>query len=61
MLLTFVQGITYVLDCMVPEKVNIMVLSQQHEEPPEYDQVEEWFGTEYKKTGKRDSILIFHF
>ncbi|GBP39357.1 Nardilysin [Eumeta japonica] len=43
------KGITEVLSSMLPEKVNIMILSNKYETPVEYDAIEKWFGTEYHR------------
>ncbi|XP_052752043.1 nardilysin-like [Galleria mellonella] len=43
------KGISELLDCMRPELVNIMVLSNKHSDPVEYDAKEQWFGTEYRR------------
>lgn len=46
------QGITELLDCMTADSVNIMILSNKHSKPIDYDSKEKWFGTEYKRQGK---------
>ncbi|CAH2986249.1 unnamed protein product [Chilo suppressalis] len=43
------KGITELLDCMRADTVNIMVLSNKHSTPIQYDAKEKWFGTEYKR------------
>lgn len=53
-----VQGITELLDCMQADSVNIMILSNKHSKPIEYDAKEKWFGTEYKRQGISINILI---
>lgn len=43
------KGITELLDCMRADAVNIMVLSNKHAAPIQYDAKEKWFGTDYKR------------
>ncbi|KAM3963851.1 nardilysin [Aphomia sociella] len=43
------KGISELLDCMRPELVNIMILSNKHSTPIQYDAKEQWFGSEYKR------------
>ncbi|CAG9791491.1 unnamed protein product [Diatraea saccharalis] len=43
------KGITELLDCMRADSVNIMILSNKHSTPIQYDAKEKWFGTEYKR------------
>ncbi|XP_041971501.1 nardilysin-like [Aricia agestis] len=43
------KGITELLDCMRADNVNIMILSNKHTVPIQYDAKEKWFGTEYRK------------
>lgn len=44
------DAIMYVINSMSPDTVNVMMQSQNYPEEIQYDQVEEWFGTQYKKT-----------
>ncbi|KAH9637552.1 hypothetical protein HF086_010197 [Spodoptera exigua] len=44
-----IRGISELLDCMRADTVNIMILSNKHSTPINYDSKEKWFGTEYKK------------
>lgn len=37
---------------MTADMVNVMILSNKHSVPIEYDSKEEWFGTEYKRIGE---------
>lgn len=37
---------------MRADNVNIMILSNKHSTPINYDSKEKWFGTEYKKMGE---------
>ncbi|CAH2093913.1 unnamed protein product [Euphydryas editha] len=46
------QGITELLDCMTADMVNVMILSNKHSVPIQYDSKEVWFGTEYKRVDK---------
>ncbi|CAG5044107.1 unnamed protein product [Parnassius apollo] len=43
------KGISELLDCMRADTVNIMILSNKHTTPIQYDAKEKWFGTEYKR------------
>ncbi|XP_045486961.1 nardilysin [Pieris rapae] len=43
------KGITELLECMTPDKANVMILSNKHSTPIPYDAKEKWFGTEYKR------------
>ncbi|XP_013184144.2 nardilysin [Amyelois transitella] len=43
------KGITELLDCMRPDTVNILIMSNKHSRPVHYDQKEKWFGTEYRR------------
>lgn len=47
-----VQGIRTVLDHLVPDKMNIFVLSTNHKEQIEYEKKEKWFGTLYTDRGE---------
>ncbi|XP_063896410.1 nardilysin [Helicoverpa armigera] len=51
------KGITDLLDCMRADTVNIMILSNKHSTPINYDTKERWFGTEYKKMDIPDKWL----
>ncbi|KAL0818303.1 hypothetical protein ABMA28_008789 [Loxostege sticticalis] len=43
------KGITELLDCMRADTVNIMILSNKHSTPIQYDTKEKWFGTQYRR------------
>ncbi|XP_049879073.1 nardilysin-like [Pectinophora gossypiella] len=43
------KAISELLEGMRADTVNIMVLSNKHSQPIEYDLKEQWFGTEYKR------------
>ncbi|KAI5642593.1 insulinase (Peptidase family m16) domain-containing protein [Phthorimaea operculella] len=43
------KGISELLNSMTADSVNIMILSNKHSTPIQYDSKETWFGTDYKK------------
>lgn len=43
---------------MKADSANIMILSNKHPEPIQYDSKEPWFGTEYKRKGKNNLLII---